>query len=105
MERIWPALQGIDGSSGALGSAVCRTLETLIPFVALCAIKHLLAGGGYEPSMLDMLKAHRLLRDAAARCGRSEWAEAEVDQVIERGTTSDRQEFLQVLISERRRQA
>jgi len=33
MERIWPALQGIDGSSGALGSAVNRTLDTLIPFV------------------------------------------------------------------------
>ena len=33
MERIWPALQGIDGSSGALGSAVNRTLDGLIPFV------------------------------------------------------------------------
>ena len=28
MQRIWPALQGIDGSSGALRSAVNRTLET-----------------------------------------------------------------------------
>ena len=33
MERIWPSLQGIDGSSGALGGAVNRTLDTLIPFV------------------------------------------------------------------------
>ena len=33
MERIWPSLQGIDGSSGALGSAVYRTLKTLIPLV------------------------------------------------------------------------
>ena len=31
MERIWPSLQDIDTSSGALGSAVNRTLEELIP--------------------------------------------------------------------------
>jgi hypothetical protein len=73
--------------------------------VALCAIKNLLAGGGYEPTMLDMMNAHRHLMGAAAGCGRSEWAETEVDQLIERGTTSDRQEFLRVLISERERHA
>jgi hypothetical protein len=33
MERIWPSLQSIDGSSGALGSAVSRTLDALIPLV------------------------------------------------------------------------
>ncbi len=27
MERLWPALQNIDTSSGALGNAVNRTLE------------------------------------------------------------------------------
>ncbi|MDE8347093.1 MAG: hypothetical protein POH28_13115 [Acidocella sp.] len=32
-ERIWPSLQGIDSSSGALGSAVFRTLDDLIPIV------------------------------------------------------------------------
>ena len=31
MERLWPALQNIDTSSGALGNAVYRTLEQLIP--------------------------------------------------------------------------
>ncbi len=31
MERLWPALQDIDTSSGALGNAVHRTLEQLIP--------------------------------------------------------------------------
>lgn len=31
MERVWPALQNIDTSSGALGNAVYRTLEQLIP--------------------------------------------------------------------------
>ncbi|MEO5375533.1 MAG: hypothetical protein H7840_14900 [Alphaproteobacteria bacterium] len=33
MERLWPALQDIDTSSGALGSAVHRTLEALIPIL------------------------------------------------------------------------
>lgn len=33
MERIWPALQGIDGSSGALGSAVNRSLDAVIPVI------------------------------------------------------------------------
>ena len=31
MERLWPALQDIDTSSGALGGAVHRTLDALIP--------------------------------------------------------------------------
>ena len=31
MERIWPAFQDIDTSSGALGTAVARTLSELIP--------------------------------------------------------------------------
>lgn len=33
MERLWPALQGIDSSSGALGRAVNRTLDSVIPFL------------------------------------------------------------------------
>jgi len=33
MERLWPALQGIDSSSGALGRAVNRTLDSLIPML------------------------------------------------------------------------
>lgn len=69
--------------------------------VALCAIKNLLAGGGYEPTTLDMMNAHRHLVEAANRCGRSDWADAEVGRFIERGASSDRQEFLRVLISER----
>lgn len=32
-ERIWPAFQGIDTSSGALGAAVARTLDELIPLL------------------------------------------------------------------------
>jgi len=33
MERLWPALEHIDTSSGALGSAVHQTLEDLIPIL------------------------------------------------------------------------
>jgi hypothetical protein len=33
MEKIWPALEHIDSSSGALGSAVNKTLDELIPIV------------------------------------------------------------------------
>ena len=33
MERLWPALEDIDTSSGALGSAVHRTLAELIPIL------------------------------------------------------------------------
>jgi hypothetical protein len=34
MEKIWPALEHVDSSSGALGSAVNKTLGDLIPIVA-----------------------------------------------------------------------
>jgi len=33
MEKIWPALEHVDSSSGALGSAVNKTLDALIPIV------------------------------------------------------------------------
>ena len=33
MERLWPALEHIDTSSGALGSAVYKTLDALIPII------------------------------------------------------------------------
>jgi len=33
LERIWPALQSIDGSLGALGNAVYGTVHALIPLV------------------------------------------------------------------------
>ncbi len=39
MEKIWPALEHIDTSSGALGSAVYKTLDTLIPFIINAPVK------------------------------------------------------------------
>ena len=40
MERIWPAFQGIDTSSGALGAAVFRTINELIPILAVAPADH-----------------------------------------------------------------
>ncbi len=33
LEKIWPSVEHVDSSSGALGSAVYRTLEALIPII------------------------------------------------------------------------
>ena len=40
MERIWPAFQGIDTSSGALGAAVFRTANELIPILTVESADH-----------------------------------------------------------------
>ena len=40
MERIWPAFQDIDTSSGALGTAVAQTLSELIPILAGAPADH-----------------------------------------------------------------
>ena len=37
MERIWPAFQGIDTSSKALGAAVLRTMNELIPILTVAS--------------------------------------------------------------------
>ncbi|MDD2796199.1 hypothetical protein, partial [Acidocella sp.] len=43
-ERIWPSLQGIDSSSGTLGSAVFRTLNELIPILIAAPADHATRG-------------------------------------------------------------
>src|ERR1700732_4552933 len=40
MERIWPAFQGIDTSSGALGAAVFRIVNELIPILTVASADH-----------------------------------------------------------------
>ena len=40
MERVWPAFQDIDTSSGALGTAVARTLAELIPILIDATADH-----------------------------------------------------------------
>ena len=48
MERIWPAFQDIDTSSGALGTAVARTLEQLIPILADAPADHAIRASWLE---------------------------------------------------------
>ena len=71
--------------------------------VALCVIKNLLAGGGYEPSNLDILHAYRYLIAAAAKCDRLSWASVELDRLIGQGAVSGRKEMLQTLVEQRGR--
>jgi hypothetical protein len=72
--------------------------------VALWAIKNLLAGGGYETTGLDMIRAYQHLINAAAKCDRLGWAQAETDRLIVKETSSNRQDLLQSLVAERARQ-
>src|SRR5260370_22266598 len=48
MERIWPALQGIDTSSGALGAAVLRTVNELISILTVASADHATRGKWLE---------------------------------------------------------
>jgi hypothetical protein len=47
MERIWPAFQDIDTSSGALGMAVARTLAELIPVLIDAPADHATRSAGW----------------------------------------------------------
>ena len=48
MECIWPALQDIDTSSGALGTAATRTLSELIPTLADAPADHIRSDNSSE---------------------------------------------------------
>ena len=48
MERIWPAFQGIDTSSGALGAAVFRTVNELTPILTVASADHATRGKWLE---------------------------------------------------------
>jgi hypothetical protein len=58
-----------------------------MPKCCLDESSNLLAGGGYEPTTFDVVQAYRYLLEAAGRCGRTVWAEEELDRLIERGAS------------------
>ena len=58
----------------------------------------------YEPTTLDMKDAYQHLMNASEKCGRLDWALAEVDRLIVKGTSSDRQGLLTALVESRKRQ-
>lgn len=66
--------------------------------VALCAIRSLLAGGGYEPTTLDILSAHSHLLNAAAKTGQADWAQNAVGGLISRGAAPGRDDMLAALM-------
>ncbi len=40
LQKLSPALQNIDGSSGAIGTAVNRAIDTLVPVIAKAPVDH-----------------------------------------------------------------
>src|SRR4051794_17648784 len=86
MERIWPAFQGIDTSSGALGGAVFRTVTDLVPILTA-------VGGGYDPSVSEVDDAVKHLLAASRQIGWVEWALRELGKSGERRCAPGREPF------------
>lgn len=81
LERISPALEHVDSSSGAIGGAVNRTVAELVPIIArdfadknpafaveagLAALRWLVQGYGYEITSADVWAAYSHTIKAAA---------------------------------------
>jgi hypothetical protein len=63
MERLWPALEDIDTSTGALGGAIHRTLDELIPIL-------ISAGPDFDPNTVDEAKIRKALSSFLRRSQR-----------------------------------
>lgn len=48
MERLWPAFQGIDTSSGALGAAIARSFDALLPILTTAPASYAVRHGWLE---------------------------------------------------------
>ena len=71
--------------------------------VSLCAIKHLLNGRGYEPTERDILEANKYLVESAARCGLTDWANSEVEELKAGGAAPGAEPMLKALATQVRR--
>ena len=67
--------------------------------MALQAIEDLLEGCGYEPIGLDIMKAYDCLMKAARNCGATDWATAEVERLLARGSPPHDRLMRQALVS------
>jgi len=67
--------------------------------VAMCALRNLFAGSGYEPTTIDVLHAYQYLVAAANQAGISDWAKAEIERMLEIGAAVGREPFQQVVQS------
>jgi hypothetical protein len=61
--------------------------------VGLLAVRHLLAGGGYDPAVSEASEAVRHLLAAASRIGAADWARQELDRLAEAPCASGREPF------------
>lgn len=87
MERIWPALQGIDGSSGALGGAVNRTVHALLPILIDAPASQKMRGKWlerlYDAVVEDGVEYLKPVEDQwGAICGGEELANLWADQIL-----------------------
>ncbi|NQU21304.1 MAG: hypothetical protein HQ567_08485 [Candidatus Nealsonbacteria bacterium] len=73
--------------------------------VALCAIRQLLAGRGYEATTLDILQAHNHLITAAISIGQADQARAAVETLIARGAFPGAEAMLEALSAQHRRES
>ncbi len=80
-----------------------ETVPSFSAEIALCAIRNLLAGGGYEPTNLDLTQAHRYLMAGGQASGREEWVAAELIALTAKEAAPGRGGFLELLLEERAR--
>jgi len=84
LEKVSPALEQVDSSSGAIGTAVNHAIETCATIIA--------EGYGYEITGLDVLAACSSTLDAARNGGSVDEAEGRIRVLVAgpRSTAKDR---------------
>ena len=65
--------------------------------VGLLAVRHLLAGGGYDPAVSEASEAVRHLLAAASRIEAADWARQELDRLAEAPCAPGREPFRQAV--------
>ena len=73
--------------------------------VALHALDHLLAGGGYNPKTIESLYAYEHLMTAANKLGNREWARVKVQEFLARGCPPDRNDMHRAVAAHLHREA
>jgi hypothetical protein len=73
--------------------------------VALHALDHLLAGGGYNPTTIESLYTYEHLMTAANNLGNHEWARAKAQELLARICPPDRNDMRRAVLSQIQREA
>jgi len=85
LEKVSPALEHVESSSGAIGSAVNKAIEA-----GVAALRWLVEGYGYEISNLDVLKAYNETLRAAENAGRRQEVQGRIRALVETETFGER---------------